>query len=145
MNGLPSFRLDGRTAVVIGGWSGIGRTTAHMFASVGASVVILDSDSAAASDAADEIGSSARTITMDVTAPTAVEEVFDGIGNRYGRIDVLFNNAGINRRRASMELGLEDWNALIAVNLTGMLFCARTAAKHMTMCGSIVIQHSCWE
>ncbi|WP_425469812.1 SDR family NAD(P)-dependent oxidoreductase [Paraburkholderia unamae] len=55
--------------------------------------------------------------------PTAVGEVFNGIGNRYGRIDVLCNNAEINRRRASMELSLEDWNALIAANITGILTC----------------------
>ncbi|MGF6781936.1 NAD(P)-dependent dehydrogenase (short-subunit alcohol dehydrogenase family) [Paraburkholderia sp. GAS334] len=100
--------------------------------------MILDSNGAAASDAADAIGSSARAITMNVAAPTAVEEMFDGIGNRYGRIDVLFNNAGSNRRGASMELSLEDWNAVIAVNMTGMLLCTRAAAEHMTMGGSIV-------
>ncbi len=138
MNGLPSFRLDGRITVVTGGGSGIGRATARMFASAGASVVVLDSNGAAASDAADEIGNSAHGITLDVTDPVAVEDVFDEISDRYGRIDVLFNNAGTNRRRASMELSLEDWNAVIAVNMTGMLLCARGAAKHMTMGGSIV-------
>ncbi|MFM0632165.1 SDR family NAD(P)-dependent oxidoreductase [Paraburkholderia xenovorans] len=138
MNRLPSFRLDGRITVVTGGGSGIGRAAAHMFASAGATVVVLDSNGAAASDAADEIGSSADSIATDVTNPVAVKEVFDEIADRYGRIDVLFNNAGINRRRDSMELSLEDWNAVIAVNMTGMLLCARSAAKHMTKGGSIV-------
>ncbi|MFP3480000.1 SDR family NAD(P)-dependent oxidoreductase, partial [Burkholderia sp. SIMBA_057] len=83
MNGLPSFRLDGRITVVTGGGSGIGRATARRFASAGASVVVLDSNGAAASDAADEIGNSAHGITLDVTDPVAVEDVFDEISDRY--------------------------------------------------------------
>jgi NAD(P)-dependent dehydrogenase (short-subunit alcohol dehydrogenase family) len=135
---LQSFRLENRSAIVTGGGSGIGRAVAHMFADAGAHVVVLDSNGDAAAQVASEIGAKARAVKADVTDGSAIESVFAEIAQREGRIDVLFNNAGINRRQTTFDLKIEDWNAVIAVNMTGMFICARAAARHMTSGGSIV-------
>jgi NAD(P)-dependent dehydrogenase (short-subunit alcohol dehydrogenase family) len=127
----PDFRLDGQVAVVTGGGSGIGRAVAIAFAAAGARVVILDVNGEASKATADGIGPAAEGAAVDVTNEIAVESVFTDILKRFGRIDVLFNNAGINRRRTSFAVALEDWNAVIAVNMTGMLLCARAAASRM--------------
>jgi NAD(P)-dependent dehydrogenase (short-subunit alcohol dehydrogenase family) len=135
---LPNFLLDGQIAVVTGGGSGIGRAVALAFAAAGAQVVVVDAREAAASQVADEIGIYGQAITADVTDGEAIERSFASIARRYGHIDVLFNNAGINRRQPSLELALDDWNAVVAVNMTGMFICARAAVRHMLPGGRIV-------
>jgi NAD(P)-dependent dehydrogenase (short-subunit alcohol dehydrogenase family) len=135
---LPSFRLDDRTAIVTGGAGGIGRAVAHGLAEAGAFVVVLDADASAAAKVANEIGPNSEAATADVTDGEGIEKLFADVALRRGRIDVLFNNAGINRRQTSFDLKLDDWNAVVAVNMTGMFLCARAAARHMTSGGSIV-------
>ncbi len=132
MPNLPNFLLDGEIAVVTGGGSGIGRAVALAFAAAGAQVVVLDAREAAASQVAEEIGISGHAIAADVTDAEAIERSFADIALRYGHIDVLFNNAGINRRQPSLEMTLDDWNAVIAVNMTGMFICARAAVRNNT-------------
>jgi len=134
----PNFRLEGEIAVVTGGGSGIGRAVALAFAAAGAQVVVLDARAAAASEVAEEIGISGHALNVDVTDGDAIERSFADISRRYGHIDVLFNNAGINRRQPSLEMALADWNAVIAVNMTGMFICARAAVRHMIPDGRIV-------
>ena len=135
---LPNFLLEGQVAVVTGGGSGSGRAVAIAFAAAGAQVVVLDARAAAASQVADEIGISGQAITADVREADAIERAFADVALRYGHIDVLFNNAGINRRHPSLELTLDDWNAVVAVNMTGMFICARAAVRHMVLGGRIV-------
>ncbi len=117
---LSEFRLDGEVAVVTGGASGIGRVVADAFAAVGARVVIFDlaasGDDAHAVDVADE---------AQVTA------AFARVVAQHGRLDVLFNNAGIAIRRPTLDLTLDDWSKVVAVNMTGVFLCAREAARHM--------------
>jgi NAD(P)-dependent dehydrogenase (short-subunit alcohol dehydrogenase family) len=135
---LPNFLLEGEIAVVTGGGSGIGRAVALAFAAAGAQVVVLDARETAASQVAEEIGISAQALTADVTDEETIERSFADIALRHGHIDVLFNNAGINRRQPSLEMALDDWNAVIAVNMTGMFICARAAVRHMVPGGRIV-------
>jgi len=68
---------------------------------------------------------------VDVTDESQVKTAFDEVMKRYGRVDVLFNNAGIALRRPTTELSLVDWNKVVAVNMTGVFLCAREAARHM--------------
>src|SRR2546422_8002648 len=117
---LSQFRLDGDVAVVTGGASGIGRTIAEAFAGVGARVAIFD----VAAGAPDGY-------KVDVTDESQVKTAFDEVMKRYGRVDVLFNNAGIALRRPTTELSLVDWKKVVAVNMTGVFLCAREAARHM--------------
>jgi NAD(P)-dependent dehydrogenase (short-subunit alcohol dehydrogenase family) len=135
---LPNFLLENQIAVVTGGGSGIGRGAALAFAAAGAHVVVLDADEAAVSQVADEIGTSGRAVVADVRDAEAIEQAFADVALSYGRVDVLFNNAGINRRHPSLELTRDEWNAVVAVNMTGMFVCARAAVRHMVTGGRIV-------
>jgi gluconate 5-dehydrogenase/2-deoxy-D-gluconate 3-dehydrogenase len=135
---LPNFLLENQIAVVTGGGSGIGRAVALTFAAAGARVVVLDTHEASATQVADEIGVTGQAVVADVRDEEAIERAFAEVARRHGRIDVLFNNAGINRRRPSLEMTLDDWNAVIAVNMTGMFICARASVRHMVTGGRIV-------
>jgi NAD(P)-dependent dehydrogenase (short-subunit alcohol dehydrogenase family) len=119
---LAEFRLDGDVAVVTGGASGIGRVVADAFAAVGAKVEIFDIAAAGAH-------------TVDVANETQVKAAFADVVARHGRLDILFNNAGIAIRKPTTDLTLDDWNKVVAVNMTGVFLCAREAARHMHAAG----------
>jgi len=121
---LSEFRLDGEVAVVTGGAAGLGKAVADAFAAVGARVAVFDPA------ATGEDG-----YKVDVADETQVNAAFDEVVARYGRLDVLFNNAGIALRRPTTELTLDDWNKVVAVNMTGVFLCARAAARHMLASG----------
>ena len=121
---LSEFRLDGEVAVVTGGAGGIGRAVASAFAAVGARVSIFDL-TATGEDA----------YRVDVTDEAQVTAAFDAVIARHGRLDVLFNNAGIAIRHPTTDLTLDDWNKVVAVNMTGVFLCAREAARHMLASG----------
>jgi NAD(P)-dependent dehydrogenase (short-subunit alcohol dehydrogenase family) len=133
-NPLAAFRLDGEVVVVTGGGSGIGRAVALAFPRVGARVVVLDRDAVTGAEVAAEIsaaGGKAEAHPLDVTNEAAVDHVFTAIFERHGRLDVLVNSAGIAIRKPAVELPLEDWERVIAVNATGSFLCARAAARCM--------------
>ena len=121
---LSEFRLDGEVAVVTGGASGIGRVVADAFAAVGARVAIFDL-----------VAAGADSYKVDVADETQVKAAFDAVVARHGRLDVLFNNAGIAIRRPTAEVTLADWDKVVAVNMTGVFLCAREAARHMLASG----------
>lgn len=107
--------MDKKTAVVTGAATGIGMATADLFAARGYSIVRLDvqpGESISVCDVADE---------------RAVDQVF----SKLDRIDVLVNNAGIAVRKSSLDITLEEWDRVIAVNQTGLFLCARAAARRM--------------
>jgi NAD(P)-dependent dehydrogenase (short-subunit alcohol dehydrogenase family) len=121
---LSEFRLDGDVAVVTGGASGIGRAVAGAFAAVGATVVVFD-----------VAAGGEGVYPVDVASEAQVEAAFADVIGRHGRLDVLFNNAGIAIRQPTTELTLEDWSKVVAVNMTGVFLCAREAARHMLAAG----------
>ena len=135
---LSRFRVDGRFAVVTGGASGIGLSTAALLVEAGAKVAVLDRDGEAAAGAAAQLGSNAEAAAVDVADAGAVDAIFAALAERHGRIDILINNAGIAIRRASLDLSLEDWDRVVAVNMTGAFLCARAAARAMGQGGAIV-------
>lgn len=127
-----------RVAVVTGAARGIGWATVEALVAEGATPVLLDRDEAAlatASATLKERGVDHLAIGIDVTEEAAVEAAFAQVESRYGRVDVLVNNAGIARRRPSVELPTADWQAVIDLNLTALFVCSRVAARRMLAAG----------
>ena len=133
--GVPAmFRLDGRSAAVTGAARGIGRAVANGLAEAGARLAIADIDFPAAEETAASIrhrGGEAIAIALDVASEASVERGFKKIAEAHGGVDVLVNNAGITRGRPSVELSLPEWEKVVAVNMSGVFLCARTAARFM--------------
>ncbi|MDG1266418.1 MAG: SDR family oxidoreductase [Ilumatobacter sp.] len=127
------FRLDGRTAVITGGASGIGRGTAHALAQAGAHVVVADYDHGLATQTATEVDGEA--VEIDITNEAAVVGLFRDLT----RCDVLVTCAGKSLRAPSLDTSLDDWNAVVDVNLTSTFLCAREAARRMLDGGGSII------
>ena len=122
------YKLDGAVAVVTGGSSGIGLATVRAFQGVGAAVSVLDRE-APPSPGLDEFHS------VDVSDPVVVSEAIDAVRRRHGRLDVLVNCAGMAIRQPALDAPVEDWNRVVAVNMTGTFLCAREAARAMIASG----------
>src|SRR5690349_10676972 len=116
------FRLDGRTALVTGGASGIGEATCRTLAGAGASVIIVDVDFQRAAALARDLPDS-RVLILDITDEAAVERAFTGIA----KLDVLVNNAGIGLVGGIEETKLEDFQRLYRVNVEGAYLVTRAA------------------
>ncbi len=116
--------------VITGAGSGIGRATARAFLAAGWNVALIGRREAALSETAGD--APALVLPCDVADPAAVEAAFARIVGAWGRIDVLFNNAGMSLPgRPIDEIAVEDWLALCNVNITGMFLCARAAFGQM--------------
>ena len=123
--------LDGRTAIVTGGGTGIGRAIAECFAAAGARVVVAGRSRAALDDVARRIGGIA--VTCDVTNLTEVEALFTAARHDTGRVDILVNNAGVTGPIGGVaEVDLAAWRECVEINLFGALHCLRVAARIMT-------------
>ena len=134
-----NFRLDGRVAAVTGGASGIGRGAAAAFAAAGARVAVIDIDADAAATAAAELeagGAEASAHPLDVADDGLVAAGFAAIEERYGRLDVLVNSAGVAAREPAEDMAAATWDRVIAVNLTGAFLCSREAGRRMLAAGS---------
>ncbi len=120
-----------RVALVTGGGSGIGAAVAQALLSDGWKVVIAGRRQAALDSFIAHVGDSAKNIsaiTADVTNEESVKNLFAKIKEKYGRLDLLFNNAGTGAPAVEIDqLSLDDWNKVVAVNLTGVFLCTREA------------------
>ena len=128
--------LGGQVCVVTGAASGIGAAIARSLAMVGAKVALLDRDIAGAQKLAAELTRSSATaiaIDCDTSSDTRVNAAAERVLNELGPCKVLVNNAGMLRAGALSEVSLADWNAVLAVNLTGYLLCARAFVAQMRM------------
>jgi NAD(P)-dependent dehydrogenase (short-subunit alcohol dehydrogenase family) len=139
--GGGAFRLDGKTAVVTGGGSGIGRAIALCFAAQGASVHVLDLSAAEAQATCGLIadaGGSAVAHACDVADAAQVESVFGEIAAR-GRITILVNNAGVSHIGTVETTTEEDFDRVLRVNVKGYFHCLRAAVARMKASGGGVI------
>ena len=123
-------RCAGRQAIVTGAGSGIGAALCRALTAAGAEVTCTDIDGAAAERTAASLPG-ARAVQLDVTDATAVGRVVDDLVARAGRIDLLFNNAGITWGGDTELLTLEQWNAIIDVNIRGVVHGVHAAYPHM--------------
>ena len=134
--------LGERFAIVTGAASprGLGLATARLFAEHGATVAILDLDAAGAEAAARELGEGHAGLACDVTDRAACEAAVAELTRRWGRIDVLVNNAGITQPLKLMEIGPEHYDAVLDVNLRGTLLMSQAVVPGMRerRSGSIV-------
>jgi len=124
-------RLEGKVAVVTGGCSGIGLATVRRFAEEGAKVVVGDLDDAAGEALAEEIGGA--YVHCDVAAKDDVDRLFATAKEKFGRLDVAFNNAGISPPEddSILDTDLDAWRRVQEVNLTSVYLCCKAALPYM--------------
>jgi 3-oxoacyl-[acyl-carrier protein] reductase len=136
--------LAGKTAIVTGGGQGLGAATARVVAEAGSTVIITYFDDAEgvnrrrAEKGAAGIGERGAAMEADVRNPAAVGAMFDQVLERYGGVDIVVNNAGINRDRTMKKMSQEEWQEVIDTNLTGTFNMCRKAAEAMSDGGRIV-------
>ena len=132
------FALEGHTAIVTGGASGIGLATARMLARLGANVVVADIDEEAGTRVAEDLeanGAGARFVRTDVSVADDVGALVDAVTDRFGSLEILMHFAGVGMERLALETTREEWNRIIAVNLTGSFLVMQAAGEVMVKAG----------
>jgi 3-oxoacyl-[acyl-carrier protein] reductase len=125
--------LSGKGAIVTGGGRGIGRVICLRLAELGADIGVADLLETEALETARQVealGRKSVSIVTDVSKPDDVKKMFDTAIGAFGGVHILVNNAGITRDNLIMRMSDEEWDSVIAVNLTGTFNCCRVAAKH---------------
>ena len=135
---IRSMRLPGRVAAITGGALGIGRATALAFAEEGASIALGDVQIEAAETVAQEIrgrGGKAIAVGLDVGDAGQVQAFVERVVAEFGRLDVMFANAGIAHSAPFLEHAEAQWHRVLRVNLTGVFLCCQIAARQMVVQG----------
>jgi 2-deoxy-D-gluconate 3-dehydrogenase len=134
MSKADRFRLDGAVAVVTGAGGGIGRAGSVAFAEAGADIAVVGRNRAKLEETAhavEQTGRRALIAEADVTNEASVGHARESILRAFGKVDILFNNAGITSPKTLTELPPDEWQRIIDVNLTGAYLCARAFAPDM--------------
>src|SRR3989442_9210529 len=126
---MANRTLSGRTVLITGGASGIGAACARRLAANGARVLIADLDRGAAEKLAAELGQHA--VGADVTRAADIDAMLDTAWQRWGRLDVLFNNAGIIQGKPMLDVTPADWDRVMDVNLKAVFFVLQATARRM--------------
>ena len=138
-----SRRFIGKVAFVTGAASGIGRATAVAFAAEGARVAILDRTETALHETAHAVGKArgeVLTLACDVSKPEEVEAALARTVERFGRLDIAFNNAGVENKAAPVaEIELEEWDRILDINLRGTFVCMKHELAQMVRQGGGVV------
>ena len=131
--------LKNKIAVITGAGRGIGKATAKQFVQHGAKVVIAEFDKSSGQQTADQLGDSAVYFYTDVSDEESVDKLFEFLRSEFNQVDVLVNNAGILADGTIQKLVVDQFDAVINVNLRGSYLCGRAAAEIMREKGSGVI------
>jgi 3-oxoacyl-[acyl-carrier protein] reductase len=129
------MRLQGKTAIITGAASGIGRTTAELFAQEGANVVLWDVNVEKGTEVAATLPQ-ANFQQVDISDLATIEQATKEAVDKFGQIHILINNAGITRDARLVKMTPEQWDAVIDVNLKGVFQCAQVVGKHMAEMGA---------
>lgn len=143
MKMIEKFMLTGKTVIITGGAGSIGSAVANDMVEMGANIVVADVNEAAAQGLAGTLcqkGSNSIGIGVDITCEAEVQNVVDTTIKKYGKIDVLFNNAGCFSSAPSLELSYQDWCKVIDINLNGAFLMTKAVGKEMMLqrSGSVV-------
>ena len=136
------FNLDGKSAIVTGGSTGIGYSIAEALAEAGAKLVLCSRNLQRCEESAVKLrtlGTTVLAMKMDVTDSKQVEAMVAEAHEKFGRIDILVNNAGIAWAASPEKMSLEDWKKVLDVNLTGVFNCSQIVGRHMIQDGGGVI------
>ncbi|MEO9894495.1 3-oxoacyl-ACP reductase FabG [Aurantibacter sp.] len=127
------MRLKDKVAIVTGGARGIGKAIAELFAQEGAIVIIIDllHEGQQVADLINSNLGKAEYHAVSVTDKSAIEKLFESVNLKYGKIDILINNAGITRDKTLEKMSEEAWDAVIDVNLKGVFICAQAVVPYM--------------
>lgn len=133
--------LTDRVALVTGGGSGIGAACVREFSELGASVVVVDRVTATAEEVAATVEGPALAVTADVTDPEAVERMVRAAVDRFGRLDIAVNNAGVGQRvkAPAADMRWEHWRDVVSVNLEGVFLCLRAELAAMAPTGGSIV------
>jgi 3-oxoacyl-[acyl-carrier protein] reductase len=126
------FEVDGQTAIVTGAANGIGEVISRRLANAGARVAIADIDEQAAAAAAERIGERAFPVRLDITDANSVRQALEMVLARTQSLEIVVNNAGLAGKAAPVwEQTDDDWNRVLAINVTGPFFMCRAVMPHM--------------
>ena len=132
-------RLEGRSAIVTGGASGVGRATAKRFAEEGATTICLfdlnEQNIKSVTAEVEERGASVIGFVGDVTSPAKCQEAIDAVVSAHGRLDILVSNAPAHSAMAFLDMTLEEWDRVVATNLRASFVFGQLAAKAMVAAG----------
>lgn len=135
-------RLAGKVAVVTGGNSGIGLATAKLYASEGARVAISGRDQKTLDEAVKAIGGDVIAIRSDVAKPGDIDKLYKAVTDKWGKIDILFANAGIGKFAPVAEVTESLFDEIFNINVRGLFFTVQKALPHLKDGGSIVLNAS---
>jgi len=127
-------KIDGKIALITGGAQGIGRSIAERFVSAGSNIALCDINLELAKETAKKLmqnGSNVRAYKMNVADNSSVEETVKEVSDDFGKIDILINNAGITRDNLMIRMKNEEWDSVIAINLTGTFNVSRAVVRVM--------------
>lgn len=133
---ISPFALDGRVALVTGGNSGLGLAIACALRDQGASIVIGGRRAERNAAALAELGPQHAALELDVADEDSVCAAVEATIARFGRLDILINNAGVGQRASVMDLDLAAWRRVLDINITGAFLCTKHAARQMKVQGS---------
>ncbi|HET7084156.1 MAG TPA: glucose 1-dehydrogenase [Rhizomicrobium sp.] len=136
---MAAFDLTGKAALVTGGNGGIGLGMAKGLAEAGASVMVAGRDAEKNRRAVQALGGKAEAIAVDLALDSGGESAVAATLQKFGRLDIVVNNAGINIRKAPQDYDLAEWHKVLNLNLTSMFACCQAAYPHLRQRGGKII------